>query len=73
MARRYFKCSQCGRRMRRFSEDDDGGRRHYYCPADGSRGTYLVGVNGWSDGWTPEILDAAVRDGIFTKSGRIRG
>jgi hypothetical protein len=56
--------------MKRFSEDEDGERRFYFCRNCGYQGTYIATINGLSDGWPTEVFDDAVRSGVMTKEGK---
>jgi len=71
MSRFYISCRQCKKRMKRFSEDEDGNRLFYFCRNCGYRGTYLVEINGLSDEWPKEVFDDAVRSGVMTKKGKV--
>ena len=68
MKRFHISCSVCGKRMTRFSEDDDRERMFYYCP-NGHRKTFRPDGNLAADDWPQEIFDRAVRDGLFTEEG----
>ncbi len=67
----YTYCRQCKKRMRKFRDDNDGGRVFYVCPNCGYRGTFLPDRNFLSDEWPEEVFDEAVRKGVLTKKGRV--
>jgi len=71
MGRFYFSCPQCRTRMIRIHEDVEGQRLFYLCRSCGNRLTYLLGINGISEDWPRDIFDAAVRDGVVTKEGKV--
>jgi len=73
MARFYFACPQCNKRMIRFSQDDDRERRFYLCRSDGYRLTFMLRSNGMSPEWPKEIFQLAVREGVLTKQGSVLG
>ena len=54
-----------------FKEDEDGGRRFYFCRNCGYQTTYLIEINGISDGWPKEVFDDAIHSGVITKEGRV--
>lgn len=69
--RTYMSCRQCRRRTRSVARDDNGARRFQLCPACGWRGTWLVDRNGVTDDWPREVVNAAIRDGVIGKNGRV--
>ena len=71
MARFYYACPQCNKRMVRFNQDDDGERLYYVCHSDGYRVTFMPRSNGMSTEWPREIFELAVREGVLTKKGSV--
>lgn len=77
-SRYYHHCPLCRHRMVRLLEERDAGfatRVSYLCPSCGTRGTYLPIINGWGEGWSPDIrddlCDRAVKCGLILKSGTL--
>lgn len=65
MSRNYHHCHNCAKRMRRIQFDKDGERRFYYCPKCYWTGIWFESINGWSIGWTAELLERAIDAGVL--------
>ena len=64
MTRFYFYCTRCRKRMRRFSDDAEGGRRFYFCECENLQ-TFFPGHNAASEGWPKNIMEQAVAQGAI--------